>query len=158
MPPLAELPSPDRCVLRYLLERHARERPASVFAVFTDGTRWTYAELLQRVRAAAAGLQRLGVRQGEHVLCWLPNGPEAILTWFGINYLGAVYVPLNTGYRGNLLAHAVQLSDARVMVVHAGLAERLQGLQTGALQTLAISGVPPAGLALPFACSDAAAI
>ncbi len=154
----AQLPAPDRCILRYLLERHARERPASTFAVFADGTRWDYAELLRRVRATALGLQRLGVRQGEHVLCWLPNGPEAILTWFGINFLGAVYVPLNTGYRGNLLAHAVRLSDAKLMVVHAGLVDRLQGLDTGALQALAISGQPPANLALPFACTDAAAL
>ena len=33
------------------------------------------------------------MQQGEHVLVWLPNGPECLVTWFAINYLGAVYVP-----------------------------------------------------------------
>ena len=34
-----------------------------------------------------------GVRQGEHVLCWQPNTPEMLLTYYALNYLGAVYVP-----------------------------------------------------------------
>ena len=102
------MPRHADCVLRDLLDRHALERPDAVFAVFRDGSRWSYGELLKRVRRAAAGLQRAGIAQGEHVLCWLPNGADAILTWFAVNYIGAVFAPINTGYRGELLAHAVR--------------------------------------------------
>lgn len=37
----ARMPAVDRCVLRAVLDRHVRERPAEVFAVFESGESWT---------------------------------------------------------------------------------------------------------------------
>ena len=121
----AALPTADRCVVRNILEQHAKQTPEAPFAVFTDGSQWTYADLLDRVRRTAAGLQNLGVAQGDHVFCWLPNGGDCLRVWFAINYIGAVYVPANLAYKGSLLEHVINLSDARVGVVHADLAPRL---------------------------------
>jgi hypothetical protein len=53
---------------------------------------------------------------------WLPNGQAAIESYFAINYLGAVFVPINTGYRGDLLAHVIDNSDANVIIAHHELA------------------------------------
>lgn len=39
------IPAADVCVLRDVLDRQARERPAQVAVVFPGGTEWTYAEL-----------------------------------------------------------------------------------------------------------------
>lgn len=120
------VPAPDRCVLRPLLERRARETPDKVYARFADGREWTYAQVLDATRRTAAGLQSLGVSQGDHVLSWLPNGPDAIRVWFAINYLGAVYVPINLAYRGRILEHVVDNSDAGLIVAHAHLMPRLR--------------------------------
>jgi carnitine-CoA ligase len=98
--------------LRDVLERRAAEAPGDVFAVFEDGTEWTHSALLELTRATAAGLQALGVEQGDSVVVWLPNGPDVVRFWFAVNYLGAVYVPINTAYRGNVLAHVVENSGA----------------------------------------------
>jgi crotonobetaine/carnitine-CoA ligase len=103
------------------------------------------------VRSAATGLASLGVGRGDHVLCWLPNAPEGVLAWLGANYLGAVYVPLNTSYRGRLLQHAVTLSDARVLVVHANFLPRLEEIDTAQLvDVIVVGGEPPAGRRLAF--------
>lgn len=91
---------PERCVTRNLIDLRAKETPDKVYAVFPDGSEWTYAELKDRVTRTAAGLRKLGVRQDDRVLVWLPNGPDAIRVWFAINYLGAVCVPINIAYRG----------------------------------------------------------
>ena len=109
------IPAPEDCVLRPLLDRRARETPDKVFAVFaaTDQT-WTYAELLRATQETAAALAAKGVNQGDTVLTWLPNGPDALRVWFAVNYLGAIYVPLNLAYRGKLLEHAVRSSGARL--------------------------------------------
>jgi crotonobetaine/carnitine-CoA ligase len=132
-------------VVGALLQRWARERPDKNFLEFDDGSAWTFADMLQRTRSAAAGLQQLGVRRGSHVLCWLPNSAEAVLTWFAANYLGAVFVPLNTAYRGNLLHNAVALSDAEIAVVHASLLPRLEPGQTGRLhEVIVVGGALPA--------------
>jgi crotonobetaine/carnitine-CoA ligase len=134
------IPRRDQCVLGPLLHKWSAERPEETFLTFEDGTSWTFAETLQFTRQAAAGLLELGVQQGEHVLSWLPNCKEAILTWFGANYLGAVYMPLNTAYQGGLLEHAISLSDARVMVLHASLVSRLQVIDTARLSDVVVVG------------------
>ncbi|HTE79195.1 MAG TPA: AMP-binding protein, partial [Reyranella sp.] len=89
-------------------------------------------------RQSAIGLAALGVTQGDHVLSWLPNGPDAIRIWFGLNYLGAVYVPINLAYRGGLLAHVVANSDAKLIVAHADLVGRLAAIDRAALTTAVV--------------------
>jgi crotonobetaine/carnitine-CoA ligase len=133
------MPAREVCVLGYQLERWASEKPDAVAIIFRGGETWTWRETLELTRRAARGLQALGAKKGDHVLSWQPNDREALLTWFGLNYLGAVYVPVNTAYRGNLLQHVVQLSDARLMVCHADLAPLLNDIDTGSLSDVVIT-------------------
>ena len=136
-------------VLGAMLRRQARLQPDKVFARFEDGTCWTYAQTLDEARRVAASLQRLGVRLGDPVLCWLPNGPELLRTWFGINLRGAVYVPVNTAYRGSLLERVVCDSGARVLVAHHALLERLNGIDNGALADVVVVGARPEDVPVP---------
>ena len=134
------------CVVGPLLERWAREQPQRNFLEFSDGTAWTFADM--RSARAACGrraARRLGVDRGSHVLSWMPNEREAILGWFGANLLGAVYVPLNTAYRGAILRHAVALSDAKVMIAHASLLPRLEPESASLLEHIVCAAVrrPP---------------
>jgi carnitine-CoA ligase len=119
------VPAPEDCVLRPLLERRAAETPDRIFARFADGATWTYRQTRDVARRAALGFQRLGVQHGDTVLSWLPNGLDALRVWFGLNYLGAVYVPVNLAYRGRILEHVVENSDARLLVAHSQLVPRL---------------------------------
>ena len=127
-------PPRDDTVLSCLLQRWAADTPDQVFAVFDDGSQWTYAQTLAEVQRTALGLQRLGVRQDDPVLVWLPNGADCLRTWFAINHLGAVYVSINTAYRGGLLEHVVHNSGARLVITIAPLAERLATVKLAALQ------------------------
>lgn len=132
------MPTPEACVQRYMLERWASVQPEKVFAIFADGSEWTYAETLRQAVTTANALRGLGVRQGERVLCWLPNSADCLRVWFGLNYLGAVFVPLNLAYRGNLLRHAVKLSEARLGIVHADLHQRLGEVELGKLEEIVV--------------------
>ena len=130
------IPNRDVCVTRYVLERFARETPDKVFAVFQDGEEWTYSELLDRVRALAGGLASQGVERGNHVAVWMFDSKEAILTFLSINYLGAVFVPLNTAFKGGVLEHVLNVSDARHLVVHGQLIDRLEGINVARVERL----------------------
>lgn len=99
------IPPRDQCVLRPMLDRWAVEQPDATYVKFWDGSAWTYGDLHRQVCQIAKGLEILGVKRGDRVVMWLPNGPEGLLTFFGVNYLGAVFVPINTSYRGGLLEH-----------------------------------------------------
>ena len=123
-----DMPPRDDCVLGAMLERAARENPQRVFALFEDGSAWTYANTLLYTRQWARGLQQLGVAKSDSVLVWLPNGPEILRSWFALSWLGGIYAPVNVSYRGTLLEHVIANSGAKVMIAHAGLIERLKGL------------------------------
>ncbi len=153
------LPSREECVLRPLVDHWASETPGEVFVKFDDGDEWTYALLRDLVVKSATGFQTLGVEQGDHVLSWLPNGPEALRAFFGLNYMGAVYVPINTAYKARLLEHVIENSDAKVMVAHADLVGRLKEVDLAKLEkVVVVGGEPPAlkGLeTLEFSVLDA---
>ncbi|WP_158882691.1 AMP-binding protein [Amycolatopsis anabasis] len=143
MPELGEVGSPEipgveQCVLGAVLERRAREHPERTYAVFADGTRWSYARAWDAAERAACGLRGLGVDRGDRVLVWAGNGPELLATWFGSNLLGAVFTPLNTAYRGSLLRHAIELSGARVLVAEASLTARLERDGLGRLEHIVV--------------------
>nr|WP_294501191.1 AMP-binding protein [uncultured Rhodopila sp.] len=131
------MPPAESCVLPMILARHAAATPERVFAAFEDGETWSYAETQRQSLRIAAGLAAAGVKQGETVLIWLPNGRRALAAWFGTDHLGAVSVAINTAYRGGLLGHVVGNSDARVAIVHEDLLDRLveDGCR-GALSTI----------------------
>lgn len=136
----SRIPPRDKCVLRYVLDRRAEESPEKIFVVFEDGTEWSLLEMQQRTIAVAAGLGELGVRQGDHVAMWLPNSKEALVTFFAISYLGAVYVSFNTAYRGGILEHVVSNSDAEVIIVHGALVSRLNEINRARLKTVVLVG------------------
>ena len=133
------IPNRDECVLRYLLDKWAAERTDKAHVVFADGEEWTFGELQEKVRAKAAGLRELGVRQGEHVAVWLPNGRDALIAFYAINYIGAVFVPFNTAYRGNLLQHVIANSGARFLLVHPELLPRLEEIDLAKVERLVVT-------------------
>ncbi len=139
----SRIPSRDECVLRYVLERRAREHPERAFIRLADGGTISYGEFREQVERTAAGLAALGVGQGDTVTVWLPNGVDMIRVWFGINWLGATYVPVNTAYRGNLLAHVVANAGSSVIVASVDLVARLADIDRARLSTAVVLGGEP---------------
>lgn len=147
----ARFPSRDDAIVWRILERNAHQFGDETYMRFEDGTEWSFAETLRQAREAASGLASLGVRSGDHVFVWLPNGPAALRAWLGINYLGAVFVPANLSYRGGLLEHVLCLSDARVAVIHKDLLPRLADVERGLVRDVVVvggNGEPVEGLVL----------
>ena len=62
-------------------------------------------------RTWAGALRRLGVGAGRPVVTMLPNSFEAYYAWLGAAWLGAIEVPANNMYRGDMLRHL--LEDSR---------------------------------------------
>jgi crotonobetaine/carnitine-CoA ligase len=130
----AVTPAREDCVLKYLLDSRAARYPDRPLARFEDGKTWTYAECREEVRRLAQGLQSHGVRKGDRVFVWLPSSRPIVLAWFAINYLGAIYVPLNTAYKGKVLEHVINAAGGALMLAHPSLIERLENLKTPKLK------------------------
>ncbi|MDG2532134.1 AMP-binding protein [Sphingomonas sp. HITSZ_GF] len=61
--------------------------------------RWTFAELLDRADALAAGLLALGLEPGDRIGIWAPNCVEWTLTQFAAARAGLILVTINPAYR-----------------------------------------------------------
>ncbi len=132
-------PTAEDTVVRTLIDRHARDRAGEVFALFEDGTQWTFAELKSQVVAGSAFLAEQGVAQDDIVAVWMPNGPAALRMMLAINYLGAVCAPLGLASKGGFLEHILNNSEARLMVVDSRLMGRLAEVQPRFLRTLVVA-------------------
>ncbi|HEX6469341.1 MAG TPA: AMP-binding protein [Streptosporangiaceae bacterium] len=107
-------------VLRARAESHRRE----TFLKFRDGE-ITYGEVDAMADRLARGLIAAGVDRGDHVGVMLPNGPEIINVIFALARVGAVAVPINTAYKGELLRHVLAGSDTSTLIVDGAYADRL---------------------------------
>ena len=147
------VPPRERCVTRYLIDNFAEDKGTETFAVFQDGEVWSYEQLRKKVRQLAGGFHEQGVGRGDHVAVWMFDSKEAILTFFAINYLGAVFVPMNTAYKGQVLSHVLNVSDAKVLVAHGQLLERLGEVDVAQIEkaiSLGDGGLPPAIAGVDF--------
>ena len=99
-----------------LLERAGRTHPCRPAIDFL-GRRITYGELARRVDHVAAGLQAIGVAQGDRVGLCLPNTPFFVIGYFAILKIGAVVVNYNPLYVESELEHQIRDSGTSVMFV-----------------------------------------
>jgi acetyl-CoA synthetase len=85
---------------------------------------WTYAELDAEVRRISAGLRAVGVVSGDRVAIQLPMIPAAVSTTLACARVGAVVVPLFSGFGPTGSAERIAHAGARVHVVSASYTRR----------------------------------
>lgn len=71
----------------------------------------TYAQLLREVNKVANGLRALGLGKGDAIGVFMPMTPEIVIAVLAIAKIGAVFLPLFSGYGAG--AAAVRLNDAQ---------------------------------------------
>jgi acetyl-CoA synthetase len=102
------------------VHRWAASRPRDVGAVFRgeDGTRrdLTFAQLSEQVTRLAEALVRLGVRPGDRVALYLPMSPEVAIASHACAHVGAVQVPIFSGFAAPAVAERLRDSEAKVAV------------------------------------------
>jgi crotonobetaine/carnitine-CoA ligase len=77
----------------------------------------TYAGLAEATRRVASGLAAAGVCRGERVGVMLPNVPAFPVTWLALARLGAIMIPVNTGYTAAELDYVLGDGGATHLVV-----------------------------------------
>ena len=93
----------------------------------------TFAELRREVDWAAAGLRKLGVGHGDAVGVYMPMVPEAVIAAYAIARLGAIYLPIFSGFAPSAVAARLQDASVKVLITADGTWRRgQQGLMKGA--------------------------
>ncbi len=84
---------------------------------------WSWAELADRVRRAAAALAAKGVGKGDRVLVHATNGNALFETMWAAWTLGAVWVPTNVRLTPSEVAYLAQSAKAAVHIIGATFPE-----------------------------------
>jgi acetyl-CoA synthetase len=106
----------DSCLHRH--QRSGRGRAPALSWEREDGTKGvlTYDEVADRSARVAGGLRALGIEEGDRVAGHLPPGPEAFVLLFACARLGAVLLPLFSGFGAEAIAVRLLDAEARVLV------------------------------------------
>ncbi|MFT3975561.1 MAG: AMP-binding protein [Sphingomonas bacterium] len=84
----------------------------------------TFAELGAAVRRFAAGLRALGVRRGDRVGLLTENGVEATVSLLALSYVGAIVVPLFSGFGADAIVSRLEPSGVTTLIATTGFDRR----------------------------------
>ena len=98
----------------------AERTPAAIAAVFRgengDRREWSFAELSIDVRRLAEALQERGIEPGDRVAIYMPMCPEAAIASHACAHMGAVQVPIFSGFAAPAVAQRLQDSGAKAVI------------------------------------------
>ncbi|WP_224010009.1 AMP-binding protein [Cupriavidus pinatubonensis] len=112
-------------VLAWTEDPRTRDQ-AAVVAEREDGEvqAVSYAELGARVRQFAGGLQALGIGRGERVGLLMENGIEATVSLLALASIGAIVVPLFSGFGVDAIVARLSAAEATTAIASTGFSRR----------------------------------
>jgi benzoate-CoA ligase family protein len=138
---------------QWLLDRNVDAGLGTRVAVRCQGDTLTYAELLSRVEATAAGFRQLGLRPEERIFMVLLDSVEFLCTFLGGLRMGAIPVPANPLLPPDQLAAIAADARAPLAVVSYGRAGLVEALREGCpdLASIVVAGGAPEDAIAPSA-------
>ncbi len=109
-----------------LLRARAKETPGKRYLIDVEDRALTYGETVDAMDRWAGAWKRASVGHGDIVVSMQTNTIESLLGWLGLASIGAVEAPINNDYRGEMLAHALNLTRAETFLVLEQFVERLK--------------------------------
>jgi acyl-CoA synthetase (AMP-forming)/AMP-acid ligase II len=89
-------------------------------AVVDGQTRLSWAEIDALRRRAGRALIRAGIKHGDRVAIQAPNIHEYIIAAMGLQSIGAIFVPVNTRFKGVETADILRRSNAKLLFTIVG--------------------------------------
>lgn len=113
------------------VDKHASGPNSSKSAIVWEGedgaTRTvTYRQLAEEVSGLAWGLKSLGVSKGDAVGVYMPMTIEAVVAMMAIAKIGAIYLPIFSGFAASAVAVRLQDAGAKVLISADGFYRRGQ--------------------------------
>jgi fatty-acyl-CoA synthase len=134
-----------------------RERAAqfgTAPALLSERECLTYGELAARANRYARWALAQGLGKGETVALLMPNRPEYLAIWLGITQVGGVVALLNTNLTGLSLAHSINITAVKHVIVADEFADRIIALLQACKQVATVwihGGGPPSFRRLDWA-------
>jgi fatty-acyl-CoA synthase len=105
------------------------ERHGDAPALLSERERFSYRDLAERSNRYARWALAQGLGKGDTVCLLMPNRPEFLALWLGVNRMGGVVALLNTNLTGHALAHCINVVTPKHIIVAAELLAALKAAQ-----------------------------
>ena len=105
----------DKTIYNYMVECVGVD--TDLIALNYFGTRMSFGEMFDKIDAAAKSFRSIGVKQGDIVTICLPNTPEALISFYAINKIGAVADMIHPLSGGTEIKNYLLASKSRVLVL-----------------------------------------
>ncbi|HMF33654.1 MAG TPA: AMP-binding protein [Candidatus Lokiarchaeia archaeon] len=99
-----------------ILRNNAKEFPDHQ-AIYFEGFRMTHRQLDEAVDQLATGLSKLGVQKGDVVLTYLPNVPQAVISFYATVRLGAIVNPIIPLNKYAEILHQATDSQGKILIM-----------------------------------------
>jgi long-chain acyl-CoA synthetase len=94
----------------------AAEHNPDKTAVYYLGTRFSYSKLKNLSERFAAALGANGIKAGQKVMLYIPNSIHWVVSWLGIQKIGAVAVPITPIYTPHDIRYIANDSEADAII------------------------------------------
>lgn len=101
--------------IRQFLEKTAEKSPHKTYLYFKD-QEIIYRQFDRNVNRVSNAVLKLGIRKGDRFCIMMRNCPEFLYTWFGLNKIGAIMVPINAEFREKEAHYIIAHSEARAVL------------------------------------------
>src|SRR6266581_6981151 len=98
-------------------------------AVVDGDLRLSYEQFFDRCDAWSAGLQALGVKQGDRVAYIAPNTHAQLASFYAVPQIGAVLVPINYRLIADDFAYIIAHSGAKIVCAAPEFLEMVDGIR-----------------------------
>ena len=116
-------------IVHNCLDRYAKSEKKDNIAIIWENEngndqKLTYEQLYKVVNKFSNALKELGVKKGDRVGIYMPMVPEIVVAFLGAMKIGAISIPIFSGFGGHALAQRLDIAGAKVLITADGATRR----------------------------------
>ena len=116
-------------IVHNVLDRHIKSDKKDNIAIIWeneqgDTKKLTYYELYKNVNKFANALKKLGAKKGDRIGIYMPMVPEIVIGFLSAMKIGAISIPIFSGFGGHALASRLDIAEAKILLTADGSIRR----------------------------------
>ena len=127
-----------------VFEETAKKNPGKTALIYL-GEKYSYQYLMDAAARMARAFKDLGLKKGDRAIIYIPNCPQWLAAWLGLQRMGAAAVPVSPIYTVHDLKYIAEDSRARLILcgdTNYGYAKKLK--EAGVLDTIIVTNIADA--------------
>jgi long-chain acyl-CoA synthetase len=124
----------EKLTVKCLLERSFEHYGSLPSIAFVEEQPIVYLQLKQQIQETAGALAERGIMKGDRVAIMGENCPNWVIAYLAITSMGAVAVPILTGFPETDTRHILRNSEAQGIFIEPKQRQKLEGLDDSALK------------------------